>query len=125
MNKHVGWRKPHGITTQRRYNIALIKGYQLAKFIRVVMSHSGQAIDKKSCLPRTPDPAHRVYISFVNVHNSAKNDLHYRLLLLSSAGCIAISTGCAHNKFPFPCSNGYWNVALIVYSIGAFYFLAK
>ncbi|QAX78467.1 hypothetical protein D5F51_07785 [Yersinia hibernica] len=52
----------------------------------------------------------------------ANNDLHYDLLLLSGAGCIAISTGSTHNKFPFPCSNGYWNAALIVYAIGAFYF---
>ncbi|ATM86075.1 hypothetical protein CRN74_08275 [Yersinia frederiksenii] len=49
------------------------------------------------------------------------NDLHYDLLLLSCAGCIAISTGSAHNQFPFPCSNGYWNAAPIVHTIGAFY----
>ncbi|OWF78943.1 hypothetical protein B4900_12115 [Yersinia rohdei] len=52
---------------------------------------------------------------------STNNDLHYVLLLLSSAGCIAISVGSAHNQFPFPCSNGYWNAAPIVYAIGAFY----
>ncbi|PHZ27180.1 hypothetical protein CS533_12225 [Yersinia bercovieri] len=49
------------------------------------------------------------------------NDLHYDLLLLRCARCIAISTGCAHNQFPFPCSNGYWNAAPIVHAIGAFY----
>lgn len=61
-------------------------------------------------------------VSCVKVFILANNDLHYDLLLLSSTGCIAISTGSAHNKFPFPCSNGYWNAAPIVYAIGAFYY---
>ncbi|CNC48467.1 hypothetical protein [Yersinia pseudotuberculosis] len=38
---------PMALQPKERYNIAPIKGYQLEKFIRVVMSHSGQAIDKK------------------------------------------------------------------------------
>ncbi|OVZ79491.1 hypothetical protein CV016_19345 [Yersinia kristensenii] len=60
-------------------------------------------------------------MSRVKVFILTNNDLHYDLLLLSSTGCIAISTGYAHNQFPFPCSNGYWNAAPIVYAIGAFY----
>lgn len=65
---------------------------------------------------------HTAGVRCVKVFILTNNDLHYDLLLLSSTGCIAISTGSAHNKFPFPCSNGYWNAAPIVYAIGAFYF---
>lgn len=64
---------------------------------------------------------HTAGVSCVKVSIITNNDLHYDLLLLSSTGCIAISTGSAHNKFPFPCSNGYWNAAPIVYAVGAFY----
>ncbi|CRX81642.1 Uncharacterised protein [Yersinia enterocolitica] len=65
---------------------------------------------------------HTAGVSYVKMFILTNNDLHYDLLLLSSSGCIAISAGSAHNKFPFPCSNGYWNAAPIVSAMGAFYF---
>lgn len=69
-------------------------------------------------------PKNTADIGCVKVFIITNNDLHYDLLLLSSARCIAISTGYAHNQFPFPCSNGYWNAAPIVHAIGAFYLVA-
>ncbi|OVZ96166.1 hypothetical protein CBW53_16135 [Yersinia frederiksenii] len=67
---------------------------------------------------------HTIGVSRIKANIPAYNDLHYDLLLLSNTGCIAISTGSAHNKFPFTCSNGYWNAAPIVYAVGAFYLVS-
>lgn len=63
-----------------------------------------------------------VVVSYVKVFIFINNDLYYDLLFLSSIGCIVIFIGSVYNKFLFLCSNGYWNVVLIVYVIGVFYF---